>query len=713
MKTPTRSPRAAIIGVAALALLAPLTGVASSAPPATVQQRPGPSAGIGDPYFPRDGNRGYNVRHYGLNLQYRPASDRLAGTAVITARARARLTRFNLDLDGLRVRSVRVNGRTATWSRRRGELRVNPAGRAIRKGTRFRTVVRYAGVPQTITDPQLGDSGFIHTDDGALVIGQPHVAATWFPVNDHPIDKAAYTFRITVPNGLEAVANGVLQQRRVHDTTTTWVWKARAPMASYLATANVGEFRLRSYRENGIRFWDAIDPDLFAPVARPRTGQRFAIAGQGNSAYKRLVRTIAVPAEGAQLSFWVERDTERGFDFMLVEARPAGTNDWTTLRDQNGHTTRRTGFACADLVLLHPFLRHYLTVGERRCATLGSTGRWWAASGRSKGYEQWTVDLSRYAGRRVEVSISYLTDFLIENYGLFVDDIEVSTGRGSTSFEDDGTPMDGWTVEDPPKGSPNRPAEWEVGTVAQAPPPRGEVATASFARQGEILSFLARRFGPYPFTVAGGIVDDRPLPFALENQTRPVYGSLFFGNQRDADLVVVHELAHQWFGDSLAVRRWKHIWLNEGFATYAEWLWQEREGIITAQRQFRNLSSIPPRDPFWHLEIGDPGPDALFDFPIYMRGAMTLHRLRQRVGDDDFFQILRRWHRSRAGGNVATAGFIRLAERISGRNLDPLFDAWLFTASKPRSARPGAVARLGERSSPLPGLVVRHPARGR
>ena len=177
--------------------------------------------------------------------------------------------------------------------------------------------------------------------------------------------------------------------------------------------------------------------------------------------------------------------------------------------------------------------------------------------------------------------------------------------------------------------------------------------------------------------------------------------------------MVVHELAHQWFGDSLAVRRWKHIWLNEGFATYAEWLWQEREGIITAQRQFRNLSSIPPRDPFWHLEIGDPGPDALFDFPIYMRGAMTLHRLRQRVGDDDFFQILRRWHRSRAGGNVATAGFIRLAERISGRNLDPLFDAWLFTASKPRSARPGAVARLGERSSPLPGLVVRHPARGR
>ena len=225
MKTPTRSPRAAIIGVAALALLAPLTGVASSAPPATVQQRPGPSAGIGDPYFPRDGNRGYNVRHYGLNLQYRPASDRLAGTAVITARARARLTRFNLDLDGLRVRSVRVNGRTATWSRSRGELRVNPAGRAIRKGTRFRAVVRYAGVPQTISDPQLGDSGFIHTDDGALVIGQPHVAATWFPVNDHPIDKAAYTFRITVPNGLEAVANGVIQQRRVHDTTTTWVWK--------------------------------------------------------------------------------------------------------------------------------------------------------------------------------------------------------------------------------------------------------------------------------------------------------------------------------------------------------------------------------------------------------------------------------------------------------------------------------------------------------
>jgi len=98
----------------------------------------------------------------------------------------------------------------------------------------------------------------------------------------------------------------------------------------------------------------------------------------------------------------------------------------------------------------------------------------------------------------------------------------------------------------------------------------GAIAQAAFAREPEILDFLAADFGPYPFASAGGTVDDlQTLGFALENQTRPTYARSFFTDQVGADSVVVHELSHQWFGDSVAVDAWQHIWLNEGFATYA------------------------------------------------------------------------------------------------------------------------------------------------
>ena len=147
----------------------------------------------------------------------------------------------------------------------------------------------------------------------------------------------------------------------------------------------------------------------------------------------------------------------------------------------------------------------------------------------------------------------------------------------------------------------------------------------------------------------------------------------------------MHELAHQWVGDSLAVRRWRDIWLNEGFATYSEWLWSEKEGLGTAQQIFDFFYNdfIADDDPWWQLVIGDPGPDLLFEFPVYFRGALTLHQLRLIVGDEDFFRILRTWAQVRAGDNVTTPEFIRLAERISGEDLDELFDAYLYTPGKP------------------------------
>jgi Peptidase family M1 domain/Peptidase M1 N-terminal domain len=678
--------RIARTGVAVAIGLLLATGVASAGGEKHDRFRPG-AAGAGDPYFPLDGNGGYDTKHYLLDVKYDPATDVLEGAVTIRARATQNLSRFNLDLEGLTVEWVKVNGRRASWTREGGELIITPR-KGLRDGRKFTTVIKYHGIPETLVD-LFGVSGFIHTDDGALVAGEPHVADTWYPVNDHPSDKAAYTFRVTVPAGLEAVANGVLDRMKTKRGWTTWVWDAKEPMASYLTTATIGEFDLRAYREDGIRFWDAIDPNLFDPTGVPRTGQQFALSQRADGSYKRLTRTIAVPAGGATMLFWIKRDTEPNWDFVFVEVRTAGQDDWTTLEDLNGHTSHDTGLVCPYWHGLHPFLTHYQTDnGDGTCSPQGSSGQWWAASGASDGYEQWRVDLSAFANRNVEVSISYASDDFIQYPGAFIDDIVVSTGEGTTSFEDDGNTLDGWTVPGPPPGSAPNENDWIVGTAADAPPPLGETVEASFARQPEIIDFLSESFGPYPFSAAGGIVDDfGGLGFALENQTRPIYSKGFFADPLLGDSVLVHELAHQWYGDSLTVARWKHIWLNEGFATYAEWLWNEREGLGTAQENFDNAyNGIPADDPFWSVIIGDPGPELLFDGAIYTRGAMTLHQLRLAVGDRDFFRILRKWATTRAGDNVRTREFIRLAERVSGEDLDALFEAWLFTPGKPALA---------------------------
>jgi aminopeptidase N len=148
----------------------------------------------------------------------------------------------------------------------------------------------------------------------------------------------------------------------------------------------------------------------------------------------------------------------------------------------------------------------------------------------------------------------------------------------------------------------------------------------------------------------------------------------------------------------VSVAAWKHMWLNEGFATYAEWLWSEHEGLGTPQEIFDAIyNGIPADDPFWDVVIGDPGVEHLFDNPVYVRGAMTLQVLRNQVGDRDFFRILRAWAKRKAGGNGTTGQFIALAERISGRQLDALFDAWLFTAGKP--ALPAAAAATAATAS--------------
>src|SRR3954451_21164910 len=190
-----------LLVVAACLVLAVLPASASAN---GITFRPG-APGIGDPYFPLDGNGGYNVSHYDLNVVYDPDTDVLRGLAKLDITAKQDLSSFNLDLDGLTVRVILIDGFPAHWSRDGAELTITPR-KGIRRGEDFVALIAYDGVPKTIGSPEIGDlSGFIHTDDGTYVSGQPDSAANWYPVNDHPLDKASYSFSITVPRGLQAI----------------------------------------------------------------------------------------------------------------------------------------------------------------------------------------------------------------------------------------------------------------------------------------------------------------------------------------------------------------------------------------------------------------------------------------------------------------------------------------------------------------------------
>jgi hypothetical protein len=685
--------------IAAMVLCLTAAPVVSGAPPSPF---PAGSSGLGDPYFPLDGNGGYDVQHYDLALSYEPATDRLTGIATITARATQNLSAFNLDFIGMRLRSLTVNGASAKTSRKGQELTVKPAA-GLSNGSTFTVVARYDGVPEPIFEEGLGDLGFLPTEDGAIVQGEPHVAATWFPANDHPRDKASFAFHITIPTGLEAIANGVLVNHQSNGALTTWNWNAAEPMVPYLAMMVIDDLEMRDYIVDGVAYWDAIDADLMeaAPSVTPVAGSQFIWSQAAEPAFKRLTRTISVPTGGATVTFQVNRDTESDFDFLFVESRTAGGTDWTTLPDLNGHTANAIG-ACPYITDVNPFLLHYLTPvvvdpgdpadpddDEVSCEPTGSTGAWNAISGTSDGWESWSVRLADAAGapRQVELSISYASDFSVQGRGVIVDEVVVSSGPGTTGFEPDGDTLDGWST--PAAPDPNQPNEntWAPSTFVPAAPGPGAGALVSFDRQPEIIAWEGSLFGAYPWTASGGVVQEGAVGFALENQTRPVYSPFFFGDEGN-DFVVVHELAHQWFGDLLAVDTWKETWLNEGFATYAEWMWGEHEGFFTPQDIYDDLTSIPADEGFWDLALSDPGIPNIFAGEIYDRGALTLHALRLKVGDKKFFEILRGWVAQQAGGTVSTREFIDLAESIYKKDLDPLFAEWL-SSGKPASLEVG------------------------
>ena len=207
-------------------------------------------------------------------------------------------------------------------------------------------------------------------------------------------------------------------------------------------------------------------------------------------------------------------------------------------------------------------------------------------------------------------------------------------------------------------------------------------AKASVERTPEIDAFLASQFGPYPFEAQGGVVTTG-INFSLENQTRPTYGAANFRSGSNTTLIA-HENAHQWFGDNVSLGRWSDIWLNEGFASYAEWLWSEHEGEgSVAELAQYTYDSNPADGALWKLVPADPGADNQFDNAVYDRGALTLQALRTAVGDTAFFKILQTWQVTKAGKSGVIPEFIALAEKISGKPLYDLFQTWLYTSGKP------------------------------
>ena len=206
----------------------------------------------------------------------------------------------------------------------------------------------------------------------------------------------------------------------------------------------------------------------------PFDGSQYMYSGRASNTYKRLSHQFdlsGVAPGDANMTFQTSFDTEVAYDEVIVEVHHVGQNDWTLLPDENGNTTPDPGDSCEIgwTEDLHPFLKHYQTFnggGDVPCGRTGTTGEWNSANGRSSGWEQWEIDLSDYAGENIEVSISYVSDYSIQGVGMFVDDIQTGFGEGTTSFEDDGSPLDGWEVPGGPSSSPANPNDWRrTGSV--------------------------------------------------------------------------------------------------------------------------------------------------------------------------------------------------------------------------------------------------------
>ena len=204
-----------------------------------------------------------------------------------------------------------------------------------------------------------------------------------------------------------------------------------------------------------------------------------------------------------------------------------------------------------------------------------------------------------------------------------------------------------------------------------------------FADQPKMMKLFVKLFGPYPLSTGYTVVvTDDDLEIPLEAQGISIFGANHCDGQGSAERLIAHELAHQWFGNSVTAKRWRHIWLHEGFACYAEWLWSEHSGGRSADdwaHYFHQRLATSPQD----LLLADPGPRDMFDDRVYKRGALTLHALRGCIGDESFFALLRDWTTRYRHSSAVTDDFTGLAANYAHESLRPLWDAWLYSTRVP------------------------------
>ncbi len=219
-----------------------------------------PAAGAGgEPFFPRSGNRGYDVSTYDIRLNYQPGSGMLRVEATIAATATQGLSRFSLDLDGLKVSAVTVDGAAAKFSRGNDKLLVTPAQRIAPRAP-FEVIIAYAGKPRPVVDPDGTSEGWNRTEDGAFAVGEPVGTAGWLPCNNTLTDKAAFSFELTVPATLSAVANGRLVHVKRGPKLASFEWSEPKPMAPYLALVDIGKGKLVRSRAASLPAWTLVDP---------------------------------------------------------------------------------------------------------------------------------------------------------------------------------------------------------------------------------------------------------------------------------------------------------------------------------------------------------------------------------------------------------------------------------------------------------------------
>ncbi|MFF0485420.1 M14 family zinc carboxypeptidase [Streptomyces sp. NPDC004435] len=357
------------------------------------------------------------------------------------------------------VKALAATGRgAAVW-----DVATQGAPHALGALSHFRTVVWYTGAERPTGAVQLAVRSYLN-EGGKLVnagektggltrvgraetndFAQYYLGAYHRAGLNGPSSFAGAGRLAGPPTGLGAAEGNPLDHAGAYTVTSDTLDPKKFPQ--FASSAPAGDY-----------------PGMRTPF-EPAEGSTFAAVKHADDTWARLTRTVdltgTTAADGPRLDFQVSHDTEPGYDNLVVEARTAGQDDWTTLPDRNGGTSAEPPADCGEgyYLKLHPALGRYLTLGEDGCAPTGTTGAWNAFTGPSNGWRQASVDLSAYAGKRVELSLSYVSDPGTGETGAFVDDVRLVTAAG-TEREGFESSFGAWTVPGAPAGSPGNTADW-------------------------------------------------------------------------------------------------------------------------------------------------------------------------------------------------------------------------------------------------------------